>query len=98
MDFEYDGGGVAKGGLVRLSVDNRIMGEGRVERTQPLPFASDEPLEIGSDNGSRVTSDYTVRKFSGKVNWIEIEIPTGARDDDAGITDEQRIQAALITE
>lgn len=98
MDFEYDGGGVAKGGLVRLSVDNRIVGEGRVGRTQPLPFASDEPLEIGSDNGSRVTNDYTVRKFNGEVNWVEIEIPTGARDDDAEISDEQRMRAALITE
>lgn len=98
MNFEYDGGGVAKGGSVRLFVDNRIVGEGRVGRTQPLPFASDEPLEIGSDNGSRVTNDYTVQKFNGEVNWVEIEIPTGAKDDDAEITDEQRMRAALITE
>lgn len=98
MDFEYDGGGVAKGGLVRLLIDNRTVGEGRVGRTQPLPFASDEPLEIGSDNGSRITGDYNIRKFNGEVNWVEIEIPAGATDDDSKITDEQRMRAILITE
>lgn len=97
MDFDYEGG-VAKGGSVRLSIDNQTVGEGQVGRTQPLPFASDEPLEIGSDNGSRVTGDYNVHRFTGKVNWIEIEIPTGARDDDAEISNEQRLRAALITE
>ena len=39
----------------RLFVDDRLVGEGRVERTQPLPFASDEPFEIGRDLGSPVT-------------------------------------------
>jgi len=98
MDFDYDGGGVAKGGSVRLSVDDRVLGKGLVGRTQPLPFASDEPLEIGSDNGSRVTDDYPVHEFTGEVSWVEIEIPMGAKDDDADISDEQRLRAALITE
>lgn len=80
MDFEYDGGGVAKGGSVRLSVDGQILGEGRVGRTQPLPFASDEPLEIGCDNGSPVTNDYSVCQFTGDVNWVEIEIPSASDD------------------
>ena len=79
MDFDYDGGGVAKGGSVRLSVDDRPVGQGRVGRTQPLPFASDEPLEIGRDSGSRVTDDYTVHEFTGQVNWVEIEIPRARR-------------------
>jgi arylsulfatase len=98
MEFEYDGGGVAKGGSVHLSVDNRTAGNGRVGRTQPLPFASDEPLEIGTDSGSQVTGDYTIHKFTGKVNWVEIEIPAGATDDDAEISDEQRLNAALTRE
>lgn len=98
MDFKYDGGGVAKGGAVHLSIDGRTVGSGRVDRTQPLPFASDEPFEIGSDNGSRVTNDYSVHKFTGEVNWVEIEIPPGATDDDAKVSEEQRINAALIRE
>jgi arylsulfatase len=98
MSFEYDGGGPAKGGTVRLFVDDRQVGEGRVERTQPLPFASDEPFEIGTDYGSRVTPDYERHQFSGDVKWVEIRIPEGAADHDAEVTDEQRLEAALIKE
>ncbi|MFL5754833.1 MAG: arylsulfatase [Chloroflexota bacterium] len=95
MEFDYDGGGVAKGGAVRLFVDDRQVGEGRVERTQPLPFASDEPFEIGRDLGSPVSPRYTVREFTGDVNWVEIEIPQGARDDDAQIAPEERLEVSL---
>jgi hypothetical protein len=71
MEFQYDGGGPAKGGMVTLFIDNRPVGEGRVERTQPLPFASDEPLEIGTDGGSPVTRDYSVHRFAGVVHWVD---------------------------
>ncbi|HEX7127369.1 MAG TPA: arylsulfatase [Thermodesulfobacteriota bacterium] len=98
MDFDYDGGGPAKGGTVRLFVDDRPVGEGRVGRTQPLPFASDEPLEIGRDGGSPVTRDHTVHEFTGEVNWVEIEIPEGAPDSDADISAEERLNAALVRE
>ncbi len=98
MDFDYDGGGPAKGGTVRLFIDGRPVGEGRVGRTQPLPFASDEPLEIGRDGGSPVTRDYTTHEFTGDVHWVEIEIPEGAPDSDAEISGEERLKAALIKE
>ena len=55
------------------------MGEGRVERTQPLPFASDEPVEIGTDTGSPVMRDYSVHHFTASVHWVDIEIPEDAR-------------------
>jgi arylsulfatase len=98
MDFDYDGGGPAKGGTVTLFIDDRAVGEGRVERTQPLPFASDEPLEIGTDGGSPVTRDYSVHQFTGSVGWVDIEIPENARDSDHEIPDEQRLEAALVKE
>jgi arylsulfatase len=98
MEFEYDGGGTAKGGNVTLFIDDHAVGEGRVERTQPLPFASDEPFEIGTDTGSPVTRDYSVHRFTGAVHWVEIEIPDVARDFDHEVPDEQRLEAALIRE
>ena len=98
MEFDYDGGGLAKGGTVRLLIDDRQIAQGRVERTQPLPFASDEPLEIGRDQGSRVTQDYTVHEFTGDVNWVEITIPEGAPDSDDEIRPEERLRAALVVE
>jgi hypothetical protein len=33
MEFAYDGGGLAKGGSVKLYVDGKTAGEGRVEAT-----------------------------------------------------------------
>lgn len=65
---------------------------------RPLPFASDEPFDIGSDLGSRVTQDYEVHEFTGDVNWVEIEIPLDGRDHDAEITEEDRMRAALTVE
>jgi hypothetical protein len=98
MDFEYDGGGVAKGGTARLFIDGRQVGEGRVERTQPLPFASDEPLEIGTDEGSPVTPDYGANAFSGDVSWVEIDVDEHAVDEDHLISAEERLRVALTTE
>jgi arylsulfatase len=98
MDFDYDGGGPARGGTVRLFVDDRTVGEGRVGRTQPLPFASDEPLDIGRDDGSPITPDYTLAEFAGEVRWVEIEIPKGAQDCDDEVSNEERLRSALIKE
>lgn len=98
MAFDYDGGGIAKGGTVRLFIDDRLVGEGRVERTQPLPFASDEPFEIGQDGGSPVTPDYSRVRFGGQVNWVEIEIPEDGNDYDAEVPIEERWKAVLVTE
>src|SRR5690606_6051380 len=96
--FAYDGGGVAKGGTATLFVDDEQVGQGRVGRTQPLPFASDEPLEIGRDDGPPVTPAYPVHVFTGEVKWAEIAIPEGATDHDADITAEERVHAALVVE
>jgi hypothetical protein len=99
MQFDYDGGGVAKGGTVRLFVDDQPAGRGRVGRTQPLPFASDEPFEIGRDLGSPVTPDYDTPSFTGgEVTWVELEVPAEGPDNDHEISDEERLRAALTVE
>jgi len=68
VEFLYDGGGLAKGGTVTLVIDGELVGSGRVERTHPFPFSGDEPLDLGTENGSPVTRDYGQLKFSGQVN------------------------------
>lgn len=98
VEFDYDGGGLARGGTVRLLIDDDQVGEGRVERTQPLPFASDEPLEIGSDGGSPVTFDYDTHVFTGEVRWVELEAIDDANDSDELVTAEDRIRVAMTIE
>ena len=52
MEFNYDGGGLAKGGTVTLYVDGNKVGEGRVDQTEPLIFSTDETFDIGFQSGS----------------------------------------------
>ena len=63
VEFEYDGGGPAKGGNVTLYIDGKQVGSGRVDHTQPVVFSADETCDIGTDYGSPVTNDYSQREL-----------------------------------
>ena len=95
MEFEYDGGGVAKGGNVTLYVDGKPCGKGRVEQTEPQLFSADETCDIGDEYGSAVTADYGSRKFNGAVNWVEIDLGADAKDADHVISPEERLHIAM---
>jgi len=75
FEFDYDGGGLAKGGTVTLFVDEVAVGSGRVERTEPGRFSADETLDVGIDTGSPVSPDYGARgnSFTGAIAWAQID-------------------------
>jgi arylsulfatase A-like enzyme len=97
MEFTYDGGGLAKGGTVTLYVDGDKAGQGRVERTEPFLFSADETCDLGVDDASAVSPDYTpeTSRFTGVVNWVEIDIDEAAEDLDHLITEEERYRVAM---
>jgi arylsulfatase len=96
MEFKYDGGGIAKGGMATLFVDGQKAGEGRVDQTEPAVFSADETLDIGDEFGSPVTPDYPKeKKFTGDVNWVEIDVDKDAEDFDHLITPEERLRIAM---
>jgi arylsulfatase A-like enzyme len=97
MEFEYDGGGLAKGGTVSLYVDGDKVGEGRVEATVPMMFSGDETADIGSDSASPVSDDYSGASsvFTGTVRWVQIDIAEAAEDLDHLITPEERLAIAM---
>ena len=97
MEFAYDGGGLAKGGTVTLYVDGKKAGEGRVEQTEPMVFSADETCDVGNEFGSPVTYDYPASgaKFSGEVNWVEIDLGKDAVDLDHLISPEERLHVAM---
>ena len=97
MEFAYDGGGMAKGGNVSLFMDGDKVGEGRVEQTEPILFSADETCDIGSEAGSPVSEDYGSRdnKFSGDVNWVEIDLGEDAKDADHFISPEERLRVYM---
>jgi len=84
MEFAYDGGGLAKGGTVTLYLDGDEVGEGRVEATVPMVFSADETYDVGSDSGTPVSDDYDARgsEFSGRVDWVQIDLGEDAKDAD----------------
>jgi arylsulfatase len=73
--FEYDGGGLGKGGLVHLTVNGAEVAGGRLERTVPFLFSmSGETLDVGVDTGAPV-GPYPPRfPFTGTIDRIEIEL------------------------
>jgi arylsulfatase len=97
MEFSYDGGGLAKGGTVSLYLDGRKDGEGRVDATVPLVFSADETADIGRDSASPVSNEYTgeTSGFTGRVNWVQIDLGDDAEDADHLITPEERLRVAM---
>jgi len=75
MRFDYDGGGWGKGGEVSLLLDGRPIGSGRVERTIPFFFSTDQGLDVGIDRGSPVTEDYSRNggsPYDGAIESVRI--------------------------
>jgi arylsulfatase A-like enzyme len=100
MEFKYDGGGLAKGGTVTLYVDGKKVGEGRVDQTEPFVFSADETCDVGFQAGSPSSTDYGPKgnRFSGEVNWVEIDIGKDAVNLDHLIAPEQRYRVAMGTQ
>jgi len=76
MDFTYDGGGLGKGGIVTLFVNDEQMAQGRLEQTQPMVFSADETADVGMDDATPVTEDYKERDnaFTGTINKINVTL------------------------
>jgi arylsulfatase len=77
FDFAYDGGGPGKGGLGTLYVNDRKVGEGRIERTQPAIFSADETADVGIDLATPVVEVIGAEhasKFTGRIPKVTIEV------------------------
>ena len=95
MEFEYDGGGLGKGGIVQLYVDGVMSGDGRIDGTVPMIFSADETMDIGRDSSSPVSDEYVngSSKFSGMVNWVQLD--AGTDDHDHFISADERLKIAM---
>lgn len=54
VDFDYDGDGYGKGGLLKLQVDGALVGQDRLPATPPAFFSIHETFDVGIDRGSPV--------------------------------------------
>jgi arylsulfatase len=97
MEFAYDGGGLGKGGTVTLFVDGAPVGDGRVDATQAMIFSGDETADVGRDTASAVSDDYDAASsiFTGRIEWVQIDLGQDAQDADHLITPEERLRVAM---
>jgi arylsulfatase len=96
-EFEYDGGGLGKGGDVTLYVDGEPVGTGRVDATAAMIFSADDTCDVGMEGGAVVTDDYGARgnAFTGEVSWVQIDIGEDAADADHYVAAEERLKVAM---
>ncbi len=95
-EFAYDGGGLAKGGILTIYYDGKKVGEGRIDRTVPMTFSADETTDVGRESGTPVSPDYDRKTsvFTGKIHWVQIDL--GKDDHDHLISPEERLHLAMM--
>jgi arylsulfatase A-like enzyme len=94
-EFDYDGGGLGKGGEVTLFIDGQPVGTGRVAATQPLVFSADETTDIGDDYGMPVSADYAGRsRFNGRITVVQIDV---GDDDHSHLIDPEQVAMVAIS-
>jgi arylsulfatase A-like enzyme len=72
--FDYDGGGLGKGGTMTISLDGKNVAKGRIENTVPFVFSIDT-VDVGADRGRLVTDDYSSNVFTGgSLNGVLVEL------------------------
>lgn len=76
FDFQYDGGGMGKGGSGTLFVDGQQVAQGRIEHTVAFRYSmSVETFDIGLDTGTAVSDSYQVPfAFTGSINKVTVEL------------------------
>jgi len=74
FDFAYDGGGAGKGGTGTLSVNGSNVAEGRIEKTVPVYFSTDDTFDVGEDWGTPMSATYEPPfKFTGILNKVTVQ-------------------------
>ncbi|MDE2368810.1 MAG: arylsulfatase [Burkholderiales bacterium] len=96
--FDYDGGGLGKGGTGILSVDGREVARGRIPRTMPLLYSMDEGADVGADEDTPVSASYASPfEFSGRIARVTITVapaPAPRAAAEAAAVQQMRIEKA----
>ncbi|OKY74639.1 MAG: arylsulfatase [Desulfobulbaceae bacterium DB1] len=77
FEFAYDGEGFGKGGKATLFVNDQQVGEGRIERTQPMIFSADETADVGIDLATPVVEAIGAEaksRFTGRIDRVTVDV------------------------
>ncbi|ARS28268.1 arylsulfatase [Sphingomonas sp. KC8] len=72
-DFDYDGGGIGKGGLLRISIDGKEVVRGRIDRTVTNTAGLGEMFDVGRDTGNQVLDYGGPSNFTGDIQRLEVK-------------------------
>jgi arylsulfatase len=100
FEFAYDGGGLAKGGMGTLYVNDRKVAEGRIPHTQPMVFSADETADVGVDLATPVVEaigSEARSRFNGRIPKVTTEVRDASAKADAAVR-EARKEVARRTE
>ncbi|WP_329002987.1 arylsulfatase [Kribbella sp. NBC_00709] len=74
FDFAYDGGGPGKGGTGTLRIDGEAVGDGRIDKTVPVYFSTDDTFDVGEDWGTPISSAYKPPfRFTGTLKTVTLD-------------------------
>jgi len=79
--FDFDGGQPGSGGVGTLHINEKKVGEARIDKTVPFIFSADETMDVGGDLALPVTDDYPEgekNQFKGTIHWVRADL----EDDD----------------
>jgi arylsulfatase A-like enzyme/uncharacterized membrane protein len=96
MLFEADEPRPGTGGTVTLWVNDRQIGEGRLERTVPVAFTSYAGMDIGRDNGLVVDGRYKNRApyvFTGLVKKVVFDLKPSYHENEQDLHEHASMQA-----
>jgi arylsulfatase len=74
LQFTYDGGGLGKGALVTLYVNDRPVAKARIDHTVPIAFSFEDTFDIGEDSASAVGDYESPFPFTGIIDHINFDI------------------------
>ena len=83
MAFEYDGGGLGKGGTASLYINGDKVADTRVEHTHPMIFSADSTASVAEKAGAPISDDFDrfgKHSFTGTVKWVTVAVGDDSQD------------------
>ena len=74
LKFAYDGGGVGKGAVATLLVNDKAVGEARIPETVPMAFSFEDTFDVGEDSASPVGDYVSPFPFTGVLHKVDFDI------------------------
>jgi arylsulfatase A-like enzyme len=100
VKFDYDGGGIGKGGRATLLVDEKQVARGKIDHTIAVRFSLDETFDIGQDTGTPVLEEYEAKmpyRFTGTLQRFAVVLEPEKLSDDERRRLHEELAKAIAT-